>query len=64
MIVEYRTPVGIAIAGIILVVVGLFIKDLLTQFTDVGSFLVSVGYVALIVALVVGLIVLLRSLFR
>lgn len=45
-----RTPLSVAGTGIILIVIGLAVKALVPRLVEVGSFVVTIGWAALIIA--------------
>lgn len=56
-----RNPLGLALTGVILIVIGLAVKALLPRLFEVGLFVVNVGYVAIAVAVIWFIILILTG---
>jgi hypothetical protein len=57
----YRGPLSLAGTGVIFLIIAAVIRAYLVRLTDVANILTTVGVVALIIALVWGLIILVKS---
>lgn len=57
----YRSPVNLALTGVVLVIAGLAVSTLIPVIANVGAFVVKVGYVLIVVAVVLFLIDLVRG---
>lgn len=53
---EDRTPLGIALSGVVLIVVGLAVKALIPKLVEVGSFVVGAGWVFIFIAVILFII--------
>ena len=48
---EDRTPLGIAVAGVFLIIIGMVVKSLLPRLAEVGGFVIAVGWFAIVVGI-------------
>lgn len=51
-----RTPLGLAAAGAVLIIVGLAVKALLPRLAEVGAFVVGAGWVVIFIAVLLFII--------
>lgn len=61
---EYKTPLSIAGMGVILIIVGMAVEALVPRIANIGHFVTGVGWAAIILAVIVFLIALIRSTFK
>lgn len=61
---NYKNPLSIAGTGVILIIVGLAVKALIPRLIEVGAFVVTVGWIAIAVAVIIFIIDLIHGLTR
>jgi predicted acyltransferase len=56
-----RSPLGLGLTGVVLIIVGLAVKALIPKLVEVGSFVVGAGWVLIAIAVVLFLIQLVKG---
>lgn len=56
-----RTPMGIAATGVVLVIVGYAVQELVPRLVKTGGFVAGAGWVALAIALILFIISLVKG---
>ena len=60
----YQTPLGLAGTGVILIIAGMAVEALIPKIANIGHFVAGVGWVAIIIAVILFLILLVRGAFK
>lgn len=58
---EDRTPLGLGLTGVVLIIVGLAVKALIPKLVEVGAFVVGAGWVIIAIAVVLFIIALIKG---
>lgn len=60
---EYQTPLSLAGTGVVLIIVGMAVEALVPKIANIGGFIITVGWAAIIIAVIIFLINLVRGAF-
>lgn len=60
----YRSPLNLAGVGVVLIIVGMAVEALVPRIANIGSFVQSVGWAVIVLAVVLFLINLVRGATR
>ena len=61
---NYRSPINLALTGVVLIIAGMAVESLIPRIANIGHFVQSVGWVAIVVAVILFLIDLVRGAAR